>query len=119
MARRYNPEAPFDVAFKVLKPTSDVIKGVTKKVFPDPEKEDDVYFGSFRTFGGTENFSNDIYTIFNTATIDTWFNPEITADCEIYICKTREVYQIISEPENIGMRDQYMQFKVEKIGGKA
>ena len=37
MARRYNPQTPFDVAMKLLKPTSTMSKGVTKKVFPDPK----------------------------------------------------------------------------------
>lgn len=119
MARRYKANAPFDVAMKLLTPTNTIVKGVTKKVFPDPESVDEIFFGSFRTFGGTENFSNEIYTIYNTATIDTWYNPSIKAECKIYICETGEEYQIISEPENIDMRHQFMQFKVEKVGGKA
>lgn len=119
MARRFKPNAPFDVAMKLLIPTSTVVKGVTKKVFPIPDEVEEVMFGSFRTFGGTENFSNNVYTIFNTATIETWFNPDIKADCRIYICETGEVYEIISEPENIDMRHQFIQFKVEKVGGKA
>ena len=121
MARRtrsYRPTQPFNVAMKLLVPTSTVVKGVTKKVFPSPEDVENVFFGTFRTYGGTENFSNDVYTIFNTARIDTWYNPEIKADCEVYICETGETYQIISEPENIDMRHQFMQFKVEKVGGR-
>jgi hypothetical protein len=104
---------------KLLKPTTTMVKGVAKKVFPDPSKVEGVFFGSFRTFGGTEQFSNEVYTILATATVDTWFNPEIKADCQIYLCDTGETYQIISQPENIDVRHQYMQFKVEKVGGKA
>ena len=118
MSRHFKPNAPFDVAMKLLIPTSSVVKGVTKKVYPNPEEIDDVFFGSFKTYGGAENFSNDVYTVFNTAKIDTWFNPNIKADCQIYICETGESYQVINEPENIDMRHQFMQFKVEKIGGK-
>lgn len=119
MARRFRPNSPFDVAMKLLIPTSVVTKGVTQKTFPNPKDVETVFFGSFKTYGGTENFSNEVYTIYNTATIETWFNPNIKADCEIYICETGETYQIISEPENIDMRHQFLQFKVEKIGGKA
>lgn len=122
MARRtriYRPTQPFNVAMKLLIPTSTVVKGVTKKVFPSPEDVEAVFYGSFRTYGGTENFSNDVYTIFDTARIDTWYNPAIKADCEVYICDTGETYQIISQPEDIDMRHQFMQFKVEKVGGKA
>ena len=116
MARSYRMNDPFNVAMKLLVPTETKVKGVVKKTFTEPE---DFFFGSFKTYGGTENFSNEIYTIYNTATIDTWFNPDIKADCQIKICETGEVYQIISEPEDINMRHQFMQFKVEKVGGKA
>lgn len=119
MARRFKPNAPFDVAMKLLIPTETKVKGVVKKTFTDPSKVEDVFFGSFKTFGGTENFSNEVYTVFNTANIETWFNPAITSDCQIYICETGETYEVISEPENIDMRHQFMSFKVQKIGGKA
>lgn len=119
MARNFRPQAPFDVAMKLLVPTETKVKGATKKVFPNPSDVEQVFFGSFRTFGGTENFSNDVYTVFDTATIDTWYNPEITSDCRIYICETEEIFDVITRPENIGMRHQYLQFKVQKVGGKA
>lgn len=116
--RHYKPQVPFNVAMKLLVPTETKVKGVTKKVYPEPEDIAQIFFGSFRTFGGTENFSNDVYMIYNTATIDTWYNPEITTDCRVYICETGEIFDVISPPEDINMRHQFMQFKVEKIGGK-
>ena len=91
---------------------------MTKKVYPNPDDVTEVFFGSFRTYGGTENMSNDIYTVYDTAVIDTWYNSSITSDCRIYICETGEVYDVISRPENIYMRHQYMQFKLQKVGGK-
>ena len=118
MAKSFRPAMPFDVALKLLVPTSTVVKGVTKKVFPNPDEVSDVFFGSFRTYGGTENFSNDVFTVFDTAVIETWFNPNITTDCQIYLCETGEKFNIISKPENINMRHQFMKFKVEKVGGK-
>lgn len=118
MARRYDPQTPFDVPMKLLIPTSTVVKGVTKKVFPDPEDVTEVFFGSFRTYGGTENMSNEIFTVYDTAVVDTWYNPEIKSDCQVYICETGEIFEVISRPENIGMRHQYMQFKLQKVGGK-
>lgn len=118
MARDFKPKTPFDVPMKLLIPTTTMVKGSVEKTYPDPDEVDDVFFGSFRTFGGTENFSNDVYTIFNTATIDTWYNPLLKSDCQIYICETGEIYNVINKPENIDMRHQYMQFKVEKVGGK-
>lgn len=121
MARNYKPSAPFNVPMKLLIPTEQVITGTTKKVFPLPSEVPDetgLIFGSFRTFGGTENIKDGVYTLINTAVIDTWYRPDIKANCRLYLCETEQIYEIISDPEDIDMRHQYLQFKVRKIGGK-
>ena len=119
MAKSYKVSSPFDVPMKCLIPTETMVKGVPKKVFPDPaDNKVPVFFGSFNTYGGTENFSNDVYTVYDTASIETWWNPTITSDCQIYLCETGERWEVIGRPENIGMRHQYMQLKVQKVGGK-
>ena len=91
--------------------------GVTKKNFTMPEASDQI-FGSFRTFGGTESMQDGVYTIVDTAVVDTWYRPDITADCQIYLCDSGQTYDIVSDPEDIDFRHQYMQFKVKKAGGK-
>lgn len=114
--RRYKPQQPFNTAMKLLTPKTEKVKGVTKKTYETPE---DVFYGSFRTFGGSENTSNGVYTVYDTAIIDTWYRPDIQSDCRIKICETDEVYEVIGRPENIDMRNKYMQVRVEKVGGKA
>lgn len=114
---RYKPAVPFNVPFKLLVPTYSKVSGVSTKTFPAPENGI-LFYGSFRTFGGTERTSNDVYTIVNTGVIDTWYRPDIKADCQIYLCDSGEIYDIISDPENIDRRNQYLQFKVQKTGGK-
>ena len=116
--RNYRPSAPFSVPMKLLVPVTTSEYGVAKKTFSAPE-ESELFFGSFRTFGGTEGIKDDIYTIVNTAVIDTWYRPDIKADCQIYLCETGQVYDIISDPEDIGFRHQYLQFKVQRMGGKS
>ena len=116
--REYKAPLPFTVAMKVLIPTEEKIKGVVKKTFPEPE-DAPLIFGAFRTYGGTEIANNDVITIYDTANVDTYYNPDITSDCRIYLCDTGEVYDVINRPEDINMRHQYMRFKVRKIGGKA
>lgn len=115
--RRFNPGAPFDVPMKLLKPTTSMVKGDRKTTYEDPAKVS-AFFGTFRTYGGTENLSNDVYTVFDTAVITTWYNPDIKTDCLIYLCQSGEKYRIITTPENINMKNQFMSFKVEKVGGK-
>ena len=118
MARVFKPKEPFNVAMKILVPTSVSVQGVLKKSFSDPETSE-LFFGSFRTFGGTENTQNGVYTVIDTGVINTWYRPDIKADCRIYLCETEQVYEIISDPEDIEMRHQYLQFKVRKVGSKA
>lgn len=108
---------PFNVAMKILVPTTTMVKGSPKTVYSDPQKSE-LINGSLRSFGGTENVSNGVMTIFSTATVETWYRPDIKSDCHLYICETGEEYKIIGEPEDIEMRHQYLKIRVEKVGGK-
>lgn len=116
MGRRYQPNAPFNVAMLLLVPTEEMKKGTVVKTFT--EEGAPTFFGTFRTFGGTEVNDNNVITIMDTATITTWFRPDIKANCRIKVLDTGEVFEIIGTPENIYMRNQFMQFKVQHVGGK-
>lgn len=115
----YRTAAPFLVPFKLLAPIVTNVRGARVKDYAKPSDVDTVMFCSFRTFGGTERMTNDLYTIEDTATLNTWFHPSITADCRIYICDTGKTYEIVGTPENIDMRNQYLSIKVRAIGGGA
>lgn len=119
--KNWKPITPFVVPMKLLVPTSVQVQGALKKTFPSPDavSTDYLFYASFRTFGGTENVEDGVFTLINTATIDTWYRPDIKADCRICLCETQEIYEIISDPEDIQMRHQWLTFKVRKIGGKA
>ena len=118
MARNFAPSAPFNVRFMLLKPSYSSVAGVAKKSYPKPD-DGEPFNGSFRTFGGTELDSNGVYTIEDTATIDTWYRPDIKVDCRVYVCDTAQTYEIIGTPENIDMRNQFLGFKVRRVGGRA
>lgn len=118
MARKFKPAAPFNVPMKLLTVvSSERVNGALKKVYSDPANSE-LFYGSFRTFGGIENVQDGVYTLINTATINTWYRPDIKADCRIYLCDTEQVYEISGDPEDIDMRHQYLQIKVRKVGGK-
>ncbi len=116
MAKRYTTYAPFNVPMMLLIPTETTKKGVAVKEFSEIGAPR--IFGTFRTFGGTEVNNNNVITTLDTAVITTWYRPDIKADCRVKILLTNEIYEIIGTPENISMRNQYMQFKVQKVGGK-
>lgn len=117
----YRPEMHFNVAMKILVPTWENVQGVNQKVYPNPEdvNDDFIFFGNFKTYGGTESVSNGVLSIVDTANIDTWYRPDITADCRIYVLSTKRTYDVISEPENVEMRNELLKFKVKRVGGKA
>lgn len=115
---KYKPAAPFNVPMKLLTPITSVEYGAVKKTFTAPE-DSELFFGSFRTYGGTENVENGVYTLIDTASVGTWYRPDIKGDCRVYLCDNEQIYEIISDPEDIDMRHQFLQFKVRKVGGKA
>lgn len=113
---QYKPSQPFSVPVKLLIPVYKTIKGVRKKVFPE---DGEIIFCSFKTYGGTESNVDDVYTIEDTAKIETWYRPDIKSDCAVKLADTGAVYEIINEPENINMRNQYCVFKVRRVKGGA
>ena len=112
----FTPAYPYTTPAELLIPTYTSEKGTQVKAFPAQGVRINV---SFRSFGGTESTTNDVLTVINTATVETWYRPDIKSDCRIYIIQTGEIYDVIGQPENINMRNQYLKFKVEKTGGGA
>ena len=112
----FKPSFPFTTAMMILKPVYVNTKGVTNKTYTNTG---DRINGSFKTYGGTETTENDVYSVLNTAWIETWYRPDITSDCRIKILATGQIFEIIGKPENINLRNQFMKFKVESIEGDA
>lgn len=115
---RYKISAPFTVAMVLLVPTYAKVLGVNGKTFP-AIKDGIPFNGNFRTFGGTEREVNGIYSIEDTAIVETWYNPVIKSDCRIAIRESEAVYEIINEPENVELRNQYLRFRVRHVKGGA
>lgn len=118
MAAAYKPFAPFSAALILLEPTESTVSGVLKKTFP-AVKDGITFHGSFRAFGGTDRTVNGVYSVEDTAEIETWYRPDITSDCRVYVPQTGATYEILGEPENIQLRNQYLKFKVRRVKGGA
>lgn len=112
----YKPTSPFSVALLLYSPIYANISGVRKKTYPNTGE---TFFGSFKTYGGTETTVNGIYSIMDTADIETWYNPDIRSDCRVQVAGTDKVYEVVGEPENIEMRNQFMKLKVRRVKGGA
>lgn len=125
----YRPNLDNIIPLVILKPTYKNITGVNKKIYPTicealNEKDEkgnsvNLFFGTFRTFGGTEKNINGVYSIEDTATIETWYRPDIKSDCKIAIVETKEEFDILNTPENINRRNQFLKFKVKSAKGGA
>ena len=69
------------------------VKGINRYEYPTIEealavKDENnnsinLFFGSFKTYGGTEKTVNGIYSIEDTANIETWYRPDIASNCKI------------------------------------
>lgn len=107
----YKPNFPYTTVLELFKPTYNTVKGVTVKSY---EYVDNIYC-SFKTYGGTETTSNDQLVIEDTANVETWYRPDITSGSQLKLGS--KVYEVISEPENIDQRNQFLKFKVRGVKG--
>lgn len=115
---QYRPSLPFSVPLVLLIPTVTSVSGVHKKTYP-AIADGIPFFGTFKTFGGTERDVNGIYSVEDTANIETWYRPDITSGCRIAVAGTNAIYDILGEPENIDLRNQFLKFKVSRVKGGA
>ena len=125
----YRPQLDNTIPLVLLVPTYTNSFGVEKKSYPTIEEALSVldennnpvnlFYGSFKTYGGTEKVFNDVYSVEDTAKVETWFRPEIKSNCAIGVLSTFAIYEIIGEPENVNMRNQFLKFKVRRIKGQS
>lgn len=114
----YRPELDNTIPLMLLVPTYTNSYGVEKKTFPDI-KNGILFYGSFKTYGGTERDVNGIYSIEDTAKVECWYRPDIQSNCRIGVPATGAIYEILGEPENVNMRNQFLKFKVRRVKGGA
>lgn len=111
--KMFTPSLPFNVHAELMVASIENVKGINKKTYA---KKDDIYI-SFKTFGGTETTSNGQVVVENTGVVQTWYRPDIKADCRLVIDGLD--YEILGTPENINMSNQYLQMKVRAVKGGA
>ena len=113
---RPSEAAQMTTEFRLQTPTGDKTLGVHKKTYANAKG---VIAANMKTYGGTETTSNGVLSIEDTAQIVCWFRPDIRSDCRLERLSDGAVFEIIGEPENIEMRNQFLKFKVRRIKGGA
>lgn len=113
----YRPKAINELrtAVKLLVPTYEEYNGVNTPTYP---VDGDVLFVNWKTYGGTETTVNGVYSVLDTADVTTWYRPDIKAHCRL-LREDGKIYEIVSEPENTDMNNQFCEFKVERVKGGA
>lgn len=79
----------------------------------------DRIFCNFKTYGGTEKEVNGVIAVEDTATITTWYRPDITSDCILRRLTDGADFEVLGEPENIEQRNMVLKFKIRRIKGGA
>lgn len=112
----FKPSLPYSVPIELLIPTYGREKAVDTKIYPDTGIRLNC---SFKTYGGSEQQVNGIYSVVDTANVETWYRPDIKADCRIRLMETGDEFEIINRPEDINRRHQFVKFKVRAVKGGA
>ena len=114
----YRPSeaAQMTTATRLQTPTSEKTIGVHVKTYKDAAG---VVMVNWKSYGGTETTSNGILSVEDTAQIVCWYRPDIKSGCRLVRLADGAVYEIIGEPENIEMRNQFLKFKVRRVKGGA
>ena len=108
--------AQMTTATRLQTPTGGKTLGVSVKTYTDAAG---VLPVNWKSFGGTETTNNGVLSIEDTAQIVCWYRPDIRSDCRLVRLADGAIYEIIGEPENIEMRNQFLKFKVRRVKGGA
>ena len=114
--RKFTPSYPYATPIELLIPTYSTQKGAQVKIFPQNGIQ---IFCSFKTYMGSESSVNGVYAVIDTAHVETWYRPDVKADCRIKLLQTGDVYEIVGKPENVEMRNQFLKFRVQAVEGRA
>lgn len=97
-------------------------KRISKNVMGAPEFEyvdvpdDPIIYCNFKSKGGTEAVHDGRYIILDTATVQTWYRPDI-AKGDRLILPDGSAWDIKGNPENVEQRNQLLILRVQNAGG--
>ena len=111
----YDLKDPLLTPLKLLKPTIEKRNGRIVKIYPE---DGEIIYTSFKSFGGTETVVNGVWSVIDTAEIDTWYRTDIKADSR-FLTEDGTIYEVIGTPENISKRNKLLKFKVKAVKGSS
>lgn len=103
------------VTIQLLLPTTTMVLGVPKKVYPDSGAEIDC---AWEVQTGEERKVNGLVSVMDRAKITIRTRSAVTANCAIK-CVDGSVWEIIGSPEDTGLSNRWSVFYVRKLSGGA
>lgn len=92
------------------------VSGANEYTYVDAEK-DPIIMCNFKSKGGTEAVHNGQYIILDTATVQTWYRPDIKKGDRLILEQDGSAWEIKGNPENVEMRNRILILKVQNAGG--
>lgn len=111
----YEMQERYSTPCQILKAARKKINGVVAKSY----EEGDVFFASVKSYGGSEAIINNVYTIQDTLTIETFYRQDIKSDCRIKLLDDDTIWEILNTPEQIDREHKTLTFKVKRINTEA
>lgn len=93
--------------------------GNTRKKQYISQDDADIITVGVKTFGGTDKIVNDRLVLEDTATVVTWYRPDITAGCRLLFLDDNSLWEIIGRPEDVARRHQYLIIKCRSVSAGA
>lgn len=111
----YTPDlSPMTTVIRIKKRRETLVNGAPKPSYVDADPALDCC--SWKSMGGTETQRDGLLTYADTASVVMFYRPDISIKDRLILEDTGQEYEIVSPPENIGMRCQYLAFKVQRVG---
>lgn len=99
---------------RLMKRQTEKVLGATETTYT--EATDPIIYCNFKSKGGTEAVHNGQYIILETATVQTWYRPDIKKGDRL-ILPDGSAWDIKGNPENVEQRNQLMILKLQNVGG--
>lgn len=112
----FKPPEQMTTPMRLQKRKVTTVSGAKETTYKDAE-QDPVIMCNFKSKGGTESTHNGQYIVLDTATVQTWYRPDIKKGDRLIMVQDGSAWDIKGNPENIEMRNQMLILKVQNAGG--
>lgn len=110
------PPEQMTTPMRLQKRSIKTVHGADTPDYSDAD-QDPVIMCNFKSKGGTEAIHNGQYIVLDTATVQTWYRPDIKKGDRLILEQDGSIWDIKGNPENVEMRNQILILKVQNAGG--